>query len=242
MCIHQVTRLDSLGREAELLKFIDCESDTCDYVEMSNCAELQVKDCDLTSLQLNVRGLLSKQSDLLKLINSCLGKHVLDCITLQETWLTPNSKDLAYIPGYKHHFETRSSKKGGRVSVLVKSELRSRKLDKFCKLTESFECCCVEIDLSTTRVFCLSIYRPPGSNVKNFQKLFNDTLRQLNRMKGIVLIGTDHNLDFLKPMSHKATNLFVDSLQEHSLMPCITWPTRITHSSATLILCSGELL
>ena len=86
MCVHSITRVDSLGREAELLQFIDRESDTCDYIEMTDCAELYVHDNDLTALQLNVRGLLNKQSDLLKLVNSCLGKHVIDCIiSLQST-------------------------------------------------------------------------------------------------------------------------------------------------------------
>ena len=54
-------------------------------------------------------------------------------------------------------------------------------------------------------------------------------------MKGTLLIGTDHNLDFFRHMVHKTTDLFIDSLQDHNLLPWITCPTRITHSSATLI-------
>ena len=103
MCVHPLIRVDSLGREAELLQFIDRESDTCDYIEMTDCAKLDIHDSDLTALQLNIRGLLNKQSDLLKIVNSCLGKHVLDCITLQETWLTPLNVDLVHVPGYKHY-------------------------------------------------------------------------------------------------------------------------------------------
>ena len=50
-----------------------------------------------------------------------------------------------------------------------------------------------------------------------------------------VLIGADHNLDFLKHMQHTATELFINKLLDFNMIPCITRPTRITHSSATLI-------
>ena len=45
----------------------------------------------------------------------------------------------------------------------------------------------------------------------------------------------DHNLDFLKLDKHKATGEFLDHNLDNNLLPCITRPTRITKSSATLI-------
>ena len=54
------------------------------------------------------------------------------------------------------------------------------------------------------------------------------------RPNGIV-IGLDHNLDFLKAHSHSQTNDFIQYNLDSGMMPVITRPTRITKSSATLI-------
>ena len=50
-----------------------------------------------------------------------------------------------------------------------------------------------------------------------------------------VVIGMDHNLDFLKMTSHEGTANFITRLLHNSLFPCITRSTRVTNSSATLI-------
>ena len=50
-----------------------------------------------------------------------------------------------------------------------------------------------------------------------------------------IIIGLDHNLDFLKSNRHKDTERFICSVLDNSLFPCITRPTCITRSNATLI-------
>ena len=45
----------------------------------------------------------------------------------------------------------------------------------------------------------------------------------------------DHNLDLLKSNNHPETQTFIDLNFDNCLFPCITRPTRITKSSATLI-------
>ena len=52
--------------------------------------------------------------------------------------------------------------------------------------------------------------------------------------KGII-IGLDHNLDFLKADKHHATNDFIQNNLDFGLIPTITRPTRITNTSVTLI-------
>ena len=49
-----------------------------------------------------------------------------------------------------------------------------------------------------------------------------------------IIIGLDHNLDFLKADKHQATNDFVQSNLDFGLIPTVTRPTWITNSSATL--------
>ena len=50
-----------------------------------------------------------------------------------------------------------------------------------------------------------------------------------------IIIGLDHNMDFLKSTEHTLTNDFIQSNLDFGLVPTITRPTRITYSSATLI-------
>ena len=45
----------------------------------------------------------------------------------------------------------------------------------------------------------------------------------------------DHNLNLLKSSTHTETQSFIDLNFDHYLFPCITRPTRITKTSATLI-------
>ena len=54
------------------------------------------------------------------------------------------------------------------------------------------------------------------------------------RPKGII-VGLDHNLDFLKSSKHCSTNEFIQNNLDFGLVPTITRPTRITKNSATLI-------
>ena len=49
------------------------------------------------------------------------------------------------------------------------------------------------------------------------------------------MIGIDHNLDLLKTHIHKQTSEFLELNLTNDLIPCITKPTRITHSTSTLI-------
>ena len=44
-----------------------------------------------------------------------------------------------------------------------------------------------------------------------------------------------HNLNLLKTNTHKDTQDFLDINFNNNIFPCITWPTRITKSMATLI-------
>ena len=50
-----------------------------------------------------------------------------------------------------------------------------------------------------------------------------------------LLLGLDHNLDFLKHDMHLTTKEFIEYNIYHNLLPVITKPTRVTRNSATLI-------
>ena len=72
------------------------EFDNCDYVHSVS----DVNQSDLVVMQLKVRGVSSKRSRLIDLLeNSVRDKHV-DIVLLSETWLTEYSPPLG-ISGYE---------------------------------------------------------------------------------------------------------------------------------------------
>ena len=49
-----------------------------------------------------------------------------------------------------------------------------------------------------------------------------------------IVVGMDHNLDFLKSKNHSGTQNFITTMLDRLLFPCITRQTRV-YSTATLI-------
>ena len=143
---------------------------------------------------------------------------------LSETWLTPFSPRLI-IPGYELFH-----KKGGGVAILVSSKLRCCiRSDLSSKLKES-ECITVDISLKNgSHCIISSMYQPPNSDIPTFLASYNSLVCTMKREcpKGII-IGLDHNLDFLKSSKHCTTNDFIQNNLDVSLIPTITRPTRIT--------------
>ena len=81
-----------------------------------------------------------------------------------------------------------------------------------------------------------SIYRPPNVNPNLFITTVTELTSKLKlEQKSDIILGMDHNLDLLKLNTHRHTQCFYEIMLENNLLPTITWPTRITQSSATLI-------
>ena len=159
-----------------------------------------------------------------------------DVLLLSETWLTPFSPKLV-VPGYELFHQDRKNKRRGGVAILVSSKLRCcMRTDLSSKLAES-ECITVDIALKNGR-HCIisSMYRPPNSDIPVFLASYNSLVCAMKKEnpKGII-IGLDHNLDFLKSDKHCTTNDFIQNNLDFGLIPTITRPTRITKTSATLI-------
>ena len=81
-----------------------------------------------------------------------------------------------------------------------------------------------------------SVYRTPNCNQQDFlaaYKQFVYDLKEIPNSK--VILGMDHNLDLLKSHLPNNTQEFININYDSDLFPVITKPTRITHTSATLI-------
>ena len=191
---------------------------------------------DLVVLQLNIRGVLSKTTLLTHLLNSCIeGRHP-DIVLLSETWLTPNSPPVN-IGGYSFVHKCRKNKKGGGIGILVSSKLRYNECNDIALSITENECVTIELQLkSKGKCIISSMYRPPNVDVQSFQGCYNSLICAMHKKNPkAIIVGLDHNLDFLKAGTHAGTDQFIQNNLDLNLMPTITHPTRITRKRATLI-------
>ena len=77
------------------------------------------------------------------------------------------------------------------------------------------------------------VYRPPNSNVVQFNETLNDILAQVSHTPSYVM--GDYNIDLLKHELHQPTERFLEAMYSNSLLPMILKPTRETLTTATLI-------
>ena len=86
---------------------LDGLNDDCDYVEPNLIKELHTQNTDVGVVQLNVRGLLNKQTQIKHLLSDDNVLLPIDVVLLCETWLKPSMLDLFGIPNYKSFHITR---------------------------------------------------------------------------------------------------------------------------------------
>ena len=79
------------------------------------------------------------------------------------------------------------------------------------------------------------IYIVPNYNTKESLDKYNTIISKLETYHHTIRIGTDQNFDLLKVETHNATKQLLSHFLNNQMIPCITKPTRITHTSATLI-------
>ena len=89
MCLHKLSELphDSLHQNLTDLTSLGLNStkDTCDYISLDDIKDVVSTKNDLLVIQLNIRGILSKQSSLSNLISECTRDTKIDVVILCET-------------------------------------------------------------------------------------------------------------------------------------------------------------
>ena len=205
MCLGNCIRgRDQLRQDILETTFTIDLPDNCDYVDCNN--SITIGDGDLSFLELNIRGLYSKLPDLVQLIDSVSSDRSPDVLLLCETWLTKHTPTFN-IPGYKICRTDRSAKRGGVVSILTSEKVRTKDKPDLSICKEDFECCGVEIITNTHPILALSVYRPPNTNPTSFITNLSKLVHTIKKSKNTgIIIGLDHNLDFLKSV-HMALHI-----------------------------------
>jgi hypothetical protein len=200
---------------------------------------------NISLMSLNIQSIAAKFNELEEFLTELSNKNCNpDVLCLQELWKMPNPEYFALENYQNLVYKSRSNNvQGGGVGIFVKNGLKFKILDKISifidKVIETFF---IEIELNKKeKIIIGSIYRPNSSHI---QMSANEQLSKFHEVmatiltavtcKGVYILG-DINIDVLKFASHKPTENYIDMLLSFGCIQLITKPTRITHSSATVI-------
>ena len=214
--------------EIEDLHSIDTE-----YVGVESLPDLNEKEVNI--LHINIRGLLNKQDGLIRLLTQMGGKNKVSVVSLNETWLRKETVNKIDIPGYKFVGNCRQGKKGGGVGLLISNCLRFREVNDLLPVLPTLEFHCIEIMTKTKPLLVITVYQVPNQSLPDSTSDFTKLFKLTNNPKYDTIVCSDHNLDLLKTNSHQRTQDFLESITSNNFYPTITKPTRLTHTSASLI-------
>ncbi|ESN92196.1 hypothetical protein HELRODRAFT_181665 [Helobdella robusta] len=127
-----------------------------------------------------------------------------------------------------------SNKKGGGVGIFLKLGLDYTLFDNALSTDDVADCLCIEIKFHKSNVIVFAIYRPPNSDPSNLIQKLDLALSSLKTNSKVYLVG-DFNLDLSKACSDKLVASFSDLLASFNFVPLISQPTRVTHSSSSII-------
>ena len=92
---------DALGQEILDLQCGGNFEDKCDYINDHELREIDIGKNDVSIVQLNICGLIGKQTNFSNFLSTC-NQRKLDIGIISETWLTKSSVDRVLLPGYEY--------------------------------------------------------------------------------------------------------------------------------------------
>ena len=191
---------------------------------------------------LNIRSVPKNFSDLQIILEKI--QHNFSIIGLTETWLKNETFENYQIQGYEHIAQTRQGNKiGGGCSIFIQKIFKYKLREDLSKNNSEYETLWIEIINPNTNTKKTSknivmgvIYRIPGNNPDEFLTYITDTLNTIsNKENKLVYYCGDFNIDLIKHNTCQQSREFIDINYSNMCMPCITKPSRITPSTATLI-------
>ena len=217
------------------------------YYDDQNLVDVLIaKENVFTILSINCQCLQAKH-DTLNIYLEKFQKHncAFSAVCIQETWLNAKSDfSLFNINGYQLVAEPATSSVHGGVAVYLHNSFEYKILNNFAS-TETYDCIFIEISgkdsddtLDDKKIIVGNIYRPPRDDIENYRIFTNDINRILNhlqRTKCEVIITGDFNIDLLKINERNIYNDYFDVILSNGFVPKITFPTRVTANSQTLI-------
>ena len=104
MCISNEHKESGVLHRPISTEILDSSSwnDKCDYIEIEEFMDLNSNNYNLIVIQINIRSLLSKQTELNQLlVNLENGNSKVNLVLLCETFLNDQTRKFVNMPGYK---------------------------------------------------------------------------------------------------------------------------------------------
>ena len=197
----------------------------------------QENNCNYKTLHLNIHSLPAKFDNLKMLISELYSKGIeIDFILLCETFLSEYNAHHFKIPGYNFVYQNRYNASRGGVAIYINSKHNYKLRDDLAvNVSGIFESIFIEVHSDNFKAVVGEIYRVPNTNEVRSISMYENIITKLQSYKHDIVIGTDQNFDYIKIDQHQNTQDLLDTFITNGILPSITKPTRITHTSATLI-------
>ena len=190
-------------------------NDKCDYCKLNKCPNFNPDGYNLMVLQLNIRSMLPNQTKLQQLIHMLDNKGTqVDLIILCETFQNKKTIKLVNVPGYELIASSRESSKGGGTAILIRSNI-------------PYKPCLDLIDFAEkdSEMSYIEITTKSGKSIVVGDKVLLDHIQST-----VAKVRSEKKCDH-----HRPTKSFLDMMMDLNMLLAITWLTRITSNTATLI-------
>lgn len=153
-------------------------------------------------------------------------------IVFTETWFGEST--CSEIDGYIGYHVFRDGRRGGGVSVYVRSDLKSTGISDLMFVDEVCEMCSVRVNInSNISINVIGVYRPPNQMLVQFHDTVRDRILSFFPHSQRVLVCGDLNIDLLQPCALEGE--LVDIMHSFSYLPLINLPTHVTSNNAKLL-------
>lgn len=193
------------------------------YVNHNNMTNNVIHN-SLSILCFNVRSLSAHFNEFLEFITSL--PELPSIIMLSETWLTPITKSLYQINGFKSIQETRLNKSGGGLICYYRDNLNVTILPNTTQCNRSIESLGVKLLLKEKSYNIVSIYRPPEANHDEFFTNIDHILNNIGCNNNNIILG-DFNLCLLRASNHNASSRLLNTMVSSGYSLCVNRPTRL---------------
>ena len=191
-------------------------------------------------ISLNVQSLNAKFSQLHAYIELYRNSHVdISALCLQETWLSDTSDtSLLQLDGYNLISRGKACSGHGGVAIYLRNEFTYDILE--IEGSDDYDALFISVKLNSSfnkQVIIGNIYRPPRCNIESindFSEKMSGLFSELHDFKHVIISG-DFNIDLLKFQNNSGVDNYLENLISNSFIPKISYPTRLTEKTGTLI-------
>ena len=188
-------------------------------------SKISNKNSGLTLLNYNIRSFNCNYSNFISIFDNLNATP--EILIFTETWF--NSSSITEIQYFNSYHTTRTSQRGGGVSIYVKEWLSSKIISHLSFCSSNIEVCTVKIEINSFSFYIIALYRPHLDPLELFIDNLCDILNDNElRNKNIIVTG-DLNVNILN--NSPQANLLLNTLQAFYMLPLITQPTRFSHDS-----------